>query len=389
MRFVNNDKNHDTIFAVWCYDIYICAKWFFMKGLNFYAVLLALFSFYGCSENAGSKQIDKRVITDLENRKVEITDDVKKIIGLNAGAMRYISYMGGIPYVVGVEDKEHVAKRPYNFAFPEIKQKAIIGPQPGGNEEQIMKANPDVIFWAGYATSKGSSEELQRKTGIPTLTIKSGELGVENEAIYNSIRVIGKVLKKESRAEELVAYMENNIKELEQRTKNIPEKEKPSVYVGGLSFNGSRGLTSTRANFAPFQMVGAKNIVENLNFDKTYTKPINIDIEQLIKWNPDYIFIDSDGWLLAKKEIEKDKAIYSALKAFKNNNVYIIPRYINNSTSYDYAFIDAWYVGKVLYPEKFKDIKIEEKATEILEKFYDKKINLNDFDLEFKQIDLN
>ena len=44
---------------------------------------------------------------------------------------------------------------------------------------------------------------------------------------------------------------------------------------------------------------------------------------------------------------------------------------------------------KVLYPEKFKDIKIEEKATEILEKFYDKKINLNDFDLEFKQIDLN
>ena len=363
MGFVNNDKNHNTIFAVWCYDIYICAKWFFMKGLNFYAVLLALFSFYGCSENAGSKQIDKRVITDLENRKVEITDDVKKIIGLNAGAMRYISYMGGIPYVVGVEDKEHVAKRPYNFAFPEIKQKAIIGPQPGGNEEQIMKANPDVIFWAGYATSKGSSEELQRKTGIPTLTIKSGELGVENDAIYNSIRVIGKVLKKENRAEELVTYMENNIKELEQRTKNIPEKEKPSVYVGGLSFNGSRGLTSTRANFAPFQMVAAKNIVENLNFDKTYTKPISIDIEQLIKWNPDYIFIDSDGWLLAKKEIEKDKSIYSALKAFKNNNVYIIPRYINNSTSYDYAFIDAWYVGKVLYPEKFKDIKIEEKAT--------------------------
>ena len=295
MGFVNNDKNHNTIFAVWCYDIYICAKWFFMKGLNFYAVLLALFSFYGCSENAGSKQSDKRVITDLENRKVEITDDVKKIIGLNAGAMRYISYMGGIPYVVGVEDKEHVAKRPYNFAFPEIKQKAIIGPQPGGNEEQIMKANPDVIFWAGYATSKGSSEELQRKTGIPTLTIKSGELGVENDAIYNSIRVIGKVLKKESRAEELVAYMENNIKELEKRTKNILEKEKPSAYVGGLSFNGSRGLTSTRANFAPFQMVAAKNIVENLNFDKTYTKPISIDIEQLIKWNPDYIFIDSDG----------------------------------------------------------------------------------------------
>ncbi len=359
-----------------------------MKKINFYIILLSIL-FYGCLETTNSKQNNKRVITDLENRNVEISDDIKKIIGLNAGAMRYISYMGGIPYVVGVEDKEHTAKRPYNLAFPEIKQKGIIGPQPGGNEEQIMKVNPDIIFWAGYATSKGSSKKMQEKTGIPTLTIKSGELGVENDVIYNSLKIIGKVLKKENRAKELIAYMENNIKELKQRTKTISEKEKPSVYIGGLSFNGSRGLGSTRANFAPFQMVNAKNIIEKLNFDKTYTRTINIDIDQLIKWNPDYIFIDSDGWLLAKKEIEKNKTVYSTLKAFKNNNVYIIPRYINNSTSYDYAFIDAWYVGKILYPEKFKDINIEKKATEILEKFYNKKINLNNFDLEFKRIQLN
>lgn len=51
-----------------------------------------------------------------------------------------------------------------------------------------MKANPDVIFWAGYATSKGSAEKLQNKVDIPTITIKNGELGVEDEDVYETLR---------------------------------------------------------------------------------------------------------------------------------------------------------------------------------------------------------
>lgn len=350
-----------------------------------FVCFFSLLFLYQCNDKKEIVQ-GGREITDVSGRKVLLPKKIERVVAVNAGAMRFISYMGAIPLVVGVEDSEHRAKRPYNFAFPEIKNKEIIGPQPGGDAELIVKANPDIIFWAGYPTSKGSAEQLQEKTGIPTITIKSGDFGIKNEEVYNSLRVVGKVLNKEKRAEELVAYIKENIKELQDRTLDIQENEKPSVYVGGLSFNGSRGLGSTRVNFAPFSLVNAKNVAQDLGYDKNHSSPITIDLEKLIEWNPDYIFIDSDGWLLAKKEIEKESSLFASLKAFKNNHVYIIPRYINNSISYDYALIDAWYVGKVLYPEKFKDIEIEKKSVEILEKFYDKKISLKDFDLEFKQI---
>ncbi|MDO4763297.1 MAG: ABC transporter substrate-binding protein [Flavobacteriaceae bacterium] len=349
--------------------------------------LLGFLLFAQCTKNNVENQRNSREVVDVEGRKVLVPENVERVIGVNAGAMRFLSYMSAIPNVVGVEEREHVASRPYNLAFPEIKTKAIIGPQPGGDEELILKAQPDVVFWSGYATSKGSAQGLQDKINIPTITLKSGELGVENDEIYNSLRVIGKTLKKEDRAEELISYIKQNMSELQERTKGVEEKNKPSVYVGGLSFNGSRGLGSTRANFAPFMLTNAKNVVANLDYGKGYTRAITIDLEKLIEWNPDYIFIDSDGWLLAQKEIGQNKSLYQTLKAFRNNQVYIIPRYINNSTSYDYAIIDAWYVGKVLYPERFKDIDIEEKSKEILEKFYNKKIDLKGFDLEFKQIE--
>lgn len=352
------------------------------KVLYFLGVLLCLWQ---CSKTTNAPA-NGREIEDVEGRRVMVPERVERIIGLNAGAMRFISYMRAIPHIVGVEDREHQAKRPYNLAFPEIKKIPIIGPQPGGDAELILKANPDVIFWSGYATAKGSAEELQKKVNIPVVAIKSGELGVENDQIFKTLRIMGKTMNKEQRAEDLIKYMELNMKELKERVKGGSEKDKPSVYVGGLSFNGSRGLGSTRVNFAPFLLTDAKNVVATLGYGADYTKPITIDLEKLIEWNPDYIFIDADGWRLAEKEIEKNKELYNTLKAFKNGNVHIIPRYINNATSYDYALIDAWYVAKTLYPDRFTDVDMEKKAVEILEKFYDKKINLKDFDVEFKQV---
>lgn len=383
--FVINDKNHNTYRFFMCYFIYFCAIYSVMMVLKYWSFILGLLLINQCSDNHITKK-SYRQIRDLEGREVAVPHKVEKIIAVNAGAMRFMSYMGAIPNIIGVEDKEHRARRPYNLAFPEIKNIPIIGPQHGGDAELMIKANPDVIFWSGYATSKGSAEELQNKIGIPVITIKSGELGVENDKIYETLRVIGKTLKKEKRAEELITYMEGSMKELRSRVEDIEEHKKPSVYVGGLSFNGSRGLASTRINFAPFQLVNAKNVIAELGYGADYTKPITIDLEKLIEWNPDYIFIDADGWILAEKEIQKNRELYQNLKAFKNGNVHIIPRYINNSTSYDYALIDAWYIAKILYPEQFRDIDMTQKSVEILEKFYDKKINLKDFDVSFQNL---
>ena len=89
---------------------------------------------------------------------------------------------------------------------------------------------------------------------------------------------------------------------------------------------------------------------------------------------------------MAQTELKVGTPLHKSLRAIKDNKVYIIPRYINNSFSYDYVLIDAWYIAKILYPEKFIAVDMEKKSREILEKFYDKKINLKDFDLQYRNL---
>lgn len=352
-----------------------------MKKILF--IILSFFFFIQCKKDhrINEKTVE---ITDALGRKVKIPENVTRIVAVNAGTMRFMSYMEAIPLVVGIEETETRATRPYNFAFPEIKQKTVIGPQPGGDAELIMKAQPQIIFWT--ASAKASPDDFQKKIGIPVVVIENGELGVENDKFFNSLKIVGKVLKKEKRAEELIAYIENQMKDLQTLTKDIPESKKPTVYAGGLSFNGTHGIVSTRANFTPFLLVNAKNVVSEMNKGALNTKPIMIDKEKLMQWNPEYIFIDSEGWKMAQTELKVGTPLYNSLSAIKNNKVHIIPRYINNSFSYDYVLVDAWYIAKILYPEKLKDVDMEQKSTEILEKFYAKKVDLKNFDIQYRNL---
>lgn len=356
-----------------------------MKLFKNTVLLLMILMALQCKKATKSTSKETITIKDVLGRTVEVPKKVTKVIGVNAGSMRFLSYFDAIPNVVGIEETEKRATRPYNLAFPEIKKIPVIGPQPGGDAELIMKANPDVIFIT-VPSAKQKVKDLQKKTGIPVVAIENGELGTENDKIYNTINIVGKVLNKEERAKQLITFIQNEMSELQKRTSNISEDKKPTVYIGGLSYNGPHGIVSTRTDFTPFVLTNSKNVITGLENNKFKNKPIMVDIEKIIEWNPDYIFIDSEGWKMAKKEIQPSTPLYNTLKAIKNDNVYVVPRYINNSISYDYALIDSWCIAKTLYPNEFKNIDINKKTKEILEQFYVKKVKVNDFDIVYRQI---
>lgn len=129
-------------------------------------LLLALFFAVQCKKENQSTQ-NTIEITDAMGRKVKVPQNVERIVAVNAGAMRFISYMEAIPLVVGIEETETRAKRPYNFAFPEIKQKPVIGPQPGGDAELIMKSKAQVIF--GRLLPKQRLTSYRKKRGFLSL----------------------------------------------------------------------------------------------------------------------------------------------------------------------------------------------------------------------------
>jgi iron complex transport system substrate-binding protein len=223
-----------------------------------------------------------------------------------------------------------------------------------------LKVKPDVIFLT-YVT-KEKADDIQQKTGIPVVVLSYGKLGTfSNEDLFKSLKIAGKILNKEDRAEEVIEFIKDCQNDLNNRTKDIPDDKKPTVYVGGVAFKGMHGIDSTQCKYPPFMAVNAKNVADELG----KVGYIKIDREKLLEWNPDIIFIDEFSLKLIKEDYSKNPEFYNSLKAFKTGNVYGLLPYNFYMTNVGTALADAYYIGKVLYPERFNDINPEEKADEI------------------------
>lgn len=322
-----------------------------------------------CCVNSSQTNRDEYVLVkDLKGREVLVPKNVKKIVGLRAGALRLLIYMDAIDLIAGIEDVEKKDMRPYTLAHPELLELPIIGPSMGGDAELILKAHPDVIF-ISYST-KGDADALQKKTGIPVIVLECPELSTARDTLFASFRLIGKVLHKENRANSLISYIENSIAELNAWTQDIPDREKPSVYIGGVSYSGAHGINSIQPYYPPFIFINTHNVSSGI--DKrlvSHVKGTYIDKEQLIRWNPDVLFIDASGLSLVQVELAENTVLNKSLTAVKQNRMYVLLPYNNYATNYELVLINAWYTGKVLYPDRFADITIRQKANEILKNF--------------------
>lgn len=315
-------------------------------------------------------------LTDGFGRSVTVPSPPESVVCSGSGCLRYLVYLGGQDLVVGVdsiEKKDQVIEgRPYALAYgSQFKGLPLIGEFRGKDDpEKILGVGPAVVFKTGstgtaYGTSAAEADTLQEKTGIPVVAFPYGSLRNEAETaeMYGGLRVMGQVLGKQDRAEEVIAYIEATIADLEKRTADIPEAEQKSVYIGGVSSAGAHGIISTEPAYPPFLWVHAKNVAAGMG-----TAHADIAKEALVDWNPDYIFIDagtiqmeSDG---AIGELKTDPAL-QGLSAAKNGNVYGVLPYNFYNVNYETVLADAYFIGKTLYPDRFADVDPTQKADEI------------------------
>ncbi len=320
--------------------------------------------------STGLSAMDKTettIITDMAGREVKVPKEVDEVVGIGAGALRLITYLNATDKVVGVEEfeKRDQTGRPYIIAHPELAQLPSIGPIHGGDTELITYQNPDVIFWT-YTTA-GEADDLQRKTGIPVIVVRYGDLSSHRHTFYEALRLMGKVLDKEKRANQLTQYVESKIQELKERTENIPSEEKPTVYIGGVGYRGSHGVISTEPAYEPFLFVKARNVASELGVEHAM-----ISKEKLVEWNPDIIFVDEGGYKLAIENLQQPK--YQTIKAVKEENIYGVLPYNYYTRNYGTILANSYYIGKVLYPEKFADLNPQESADEIFRELIGKAV---------------
>lgn len=304
---------------------------------------------------------DTRMIRDGMDRNVEIPDCVERIVCVGVGALRYTCYVGGADRVVGVEDyeKEPGMSRLYNYVnYDLFKDLPAIGTNGEPFAEEIINVDPQVIVMSSYASQ--DPDELSQKTGIPVVVVPGSDTTLDEKA-YVTIRILGELYQLESRAEELTAYLKAIQKDLDERTSAIAEEAKPACYVGGVAFKGQHGFEGTEAYYGPFELIHAKNLANTTE----QTGAFNIDVEQVLSWDPDLIFLDFNGMSLINEDYGAHPDFYNALTAVKEGKVYSQISFRSYASNLETALADAYYAACVMYPEQFRDIDPVEKAGEI------------------------
>jgi ABC-type Fe3+-hydroxamate transport system substrate-binding protein len=307
-------------------------------------------------------------IRDVLGREVVVKVPVRHVVAIGPGALRLVVYLNATDKLVGIENFETRPPRGRDYAYvlwaKNLTKLPIVGqggPDTQVNFEAILKAEPDVIIMSPSLAN--TPDEVQAKTGIPVITVRYGAFDVNFTELFYSIKILGVVLGREQRAEELINYMKTLMEDLNRRTAEISNR--PTVYVGAISFKGGQPFTSTQAQFPPLVLLNTPSIADRYGVKLG----VHIQKEAILKEDPQIIFVDLGNYINVAQDFNKSKDFYCSLTAFKEGRVYAILPFNFYLTNVATLFVDAYYMGKVLYPDRFADVDPVEKADEIYTKF--------------------
>ena len=218
-------------------------------------------------------------ITDMIGREVTVAPgSYQRVVCIGAGALRMYSYIGDVNLLCGVEDIDNTSleerpkmfdsvARPYMLAYGEsftgLPSCGVGGPQAQTAEaEKILSCEPDIVISEYEDVEK--EDALQEQLGVPVITLKAGPGGVFDDNFYATMEMLGVIFQNEEKAETLVSFIKAERAEIENRTADIADEEKPAVYICGLGNWGTTNHLMTAQNYIAFTVANVKNVVTDL-----------------------------------------------------------------------------------------------------------------------------
>ena len=320
----------------------------------------------GFATTSDSTNGPTRELTDGFGRTVAVPSTVERVVAVGPGALRQVAYLGATDRVVGVEtEDESVRTAPYNLANPglqELRSVGSAGPNAGGNAEQILAADPDLILYYGEPSR---AKTLQSRTETPVLGLRIVPIADRpaQETMFATWELLGDVFDERSRAEAIVGFIEETVRDLDARTRDIPASDRKRAYAGAVNYKGAHGLLTTGPEFAPFRWTGVENVAGDVGTD---ADSVQVSTEQLLVWDPETIVLSGANLARAREDVGKNPE-YESIAALATDETYtVLPR---SSYHHNYGSIlaNAYFVGTRLYPDRFADVSLRSRTEAIFE----------------------
>ena len=358
-----------------------------MKLKKMFALVLSLvmlLSLCACQmkEENSDPESPKITVTDMIGREVEVLPgSYQRVVCIGAGALRMYSYVGDVSLLAGVEDIDNttLAERPmmfdsvarpyvlaYGESFNALPSCGVGGPMAQAAEaEKILSCNPDIVISEFEDVEK--SDALQEQLGVPVITLSTGSRGVFDEKFYGSVELLGEIFSRVEKADRIVKFVKDEAADIAARVADIPQEEKPKVYICGLGNWGTTDHLMTAENYVSFEIAGVQNVLSGLGIQGV--GPIEEEKFVELGAEMDIIIMDAAAVKNIKPLYAEDPTMFDTCKAWQNGEVYLEMAYNAYYTNFELALINTWFIAKTVYPEAFADIDLTEKTNEVTREF--------------------
>ena len=332
------------------------------------ALILALFMLFfltGCDGNgqngSGEKPgtitaetDDSITIVDQAQREVTVPKKIDSIATSYRVIIRPIISLGAGDKIKGCGKTED-----FLFTLQPSMKKAVDVGKGVADREALAELEPDVYFNKANDTETLDNVE---KLGIPAIGLSFED----TEEMITALDILGKVLGRQEKAEKLIGYYNEKIAADEKFAESV--KDKKTAIVMGSSIGKVADGTMLQGNM--IKMAGGINAAEDLEATELWP---TAGTEQILDWDPDYIFITgSEGANYTAEDIYSKKA-WSEMKAVKNKHVYVMPA---AKDSWEFPGVQSVlgidYMISKMYPEKMPEKKLRKNVDEFYKLSYGK-----------------
>lgn len=325
-----------------------------------------------------------RTITDTIGNEITVPAEIDRIAIISTMPLASVYCMvaeSGEKLVGLTPDSKNAALHSFVIRIaPEIENvSTTFAEGESVNVEEVVKLDPDVVFYNTNNAADVSAVEQLTALGIPCVGFSTSLGDCNTVETFNAwATLIGEVLGKEVRAQEIVEYGRNVQEMVAERIATLSDDEKSSALI--LANYTESSIVAAGNTFGRYWLsaIGANNVA--LEIEKAISP---VSLEQIYAWDPDVIFLNSFSAFTAD-DILNSTAVegqdWSQLTAVKTGRVYKLPLgvYYWFPPCSDSPLALQWMAQK-LYPDLFSDIDIDQEIRDYYQKFYG--IELTDEDM--------
>ncbi|MBK5242038.1 MAG: ABC transporter substrate-binding protein [Clostridium sp.] len=278
--------------------------------------------------------------TDARGNKVNLSSSPKRVVSLYGSFAETWLLAGG--ELVGVTDD--VVKERKMQLKNNVK---VVGNVMEPNIEEVIALEPDLVILSSDIDTDIKVSEILKKAGIKYAFFKEDVFGDYLNILKNCTEITGR----------RDLYQKNGLAVKSKIDKVIskvnPANKKPSVLFIRAFSTGAKAKGDDNITGAMLKDLGADNIASRHS-----SLLEDLSMEEIIKEDPEYIFIttmgDSEKALEQLKTTVKSNPAWNKLKAVKNNRYIILPKEMFHYKP-NALWGDAYeYLAKILYPETFR-----------------------------------